>query len=201
MIGCGADLILTPIDLDEGIGSDLRALEVDGVVVGGNVEIIADSHQSMMNKENGKDVEGRDEEERNDNVPNRRGCHRNQVVTLEIFWSSTNGDTKEFVLEELEFVGELIEDDLSSVLVGEKEVKKGRVILLVLFVGAGGSADVFADGKPNIGQIRIKHVDTCVAVVSVAVVLNPLPVVPKHPTAPQSAEVVDERFRGESVVT
>lgn len=201
MIGCGADLMLTPIDLDEGTGSDLRVLDVDCVVVGGNVEIITDSHQSVVEEEDSEHVEGRDEEERNDNVPNRRDRHRNQVVTLEIFWSSTNGKTKEFVLEELEFVGELIEDDLTGVLVGEKEVKKGRVILLVLFVGAGGRSDVFADEKLDVHDIRIKHVDACVAVVSVAVVLNPLPVVPIHPAGPQRTEVIDERFRGESVVT
>jgi len=35
---------------------------------------------------------------------------------------------------------------------------------------------------------------------SIAVVLDPLPVVPKHPTAPQRSEIVEEGFRGEGVV-
>jgi len=116
--------MFSPINLDEGTGSNFGALDVDGVVIGSDVEIVADSHQSVVQEENGQDVERRDEEERNNNVPNRRNGHRNQVVTLKILWSSTDGDTKESVLEELEFVGELIEDHLSGVLVGKEEVEK-----------------------------------------------------------------------------
>lgn len=200
VVGGGADLVLAPVDLDEGVGEDLGRLDVDGVVVGGDVEVVADAHERVVEEQDGEDVEGADEEEGEDDVPEGREGHSDKVITLDVRRARTDGHAKELALEDSQTVSELVDDNLAGVLVGEEEVEERGIVLLVPVLGGHGRAVVLAEEQLSVDDVGVEQVDSSVAVVTVAVVLDPLPLVPEHPAAPEGAEVVEDGERGEGVV-